>query len=273
MRNILSPLNSSDNCLVENIRYVVGDGKRIQFWTYVWIGEQALKLSFPRVYALACQKTRVIADFGHMTEGVWVWIILLRRSLFDWEMALWDSFLNLISNFRSNNLCADNICWKGNSNGLFSVKSCCKISGPNVSVVDAVWNSVWSNLAPPTIEAFVWKAIHSRLPTKVNLSNSGCLQHSSLLCVLCGLYPETTDHLFCHYSVVIETDSKFVADWLENTHRCPIIFKSLIEACLKECNDPEWRVSCVPRECNSLTDSLAKKGIVRSHDMYSMLKL
>ncbi|KAK8617427.1 hypothetical protein V6N13_080343 [Hibiscus sabdariffa] len=49
-RNILSPLNSSDNCLVENIRYVVGDGKRIQFWADVWIGEQALKFPFPEYF-------------------------------------------------------------------------------------------------------------------------------------------------------------------------------------------------------------------------------
>ncbi|KAK8626676.1 hypothetical protein V6N13_134309 [Hibiscus sabdariffa] len=74
------------------------------------------------------------------------------------------------------------------------------------------------------------------------------------------------------FRLVIETDHKFAADWLENPQQCPIIFKSLIEACLKECNDMEWRVSGVLRECNSLADSLAKKGIEQSHDMFSLLK-
>ncbi|KAK8648730.1 hypothetical protein V6N13_129473 [Hibiscus sabdariffa] len=91
-RNILAPLNSSDNRMVQNIMYVVGDGKRIQFWSDLWIGENRLKLSFPRVFALACQKSGSIADFGLVVEGVWVWNIPLRRSLFDWEIDLWESF-------------------------------------------------------------------------------------------------------------------------------------------------------------------------------------
>ncbi|KAL4341438.1 hypothetical protein GQ457_08G017960 [Hibiscus cannabinus] len=168
--------------MVQNIMYVVGDGKRIQFWSDLWIGEYPLKLSFPRVFALACQKSGTIADFGLVVEGVWAWNIPLRRSLFDWEIGLWELFQNLINNFRSNNLIPDSIRWKGNSNGIFSVKSCCKISKPVVSTVDEVWNAIWSNLAPPTVEAFLWKAVHGRLPTKDNLRIRGCLQHLSLLC-------------------------------------------------------------------------------------------
>ncbi|KAL4312455.1 hypothetical protein GQ457_01G051150 [Hibiscus cannabinus] len=62
------------------------------------------------------------------------------------------------------------------------------------------------------------------------------------------------------YRLIIETDSSLAADWMLNPLRCPNVFKPLIEACLKECSVLDWRVSRVPRVCNSLADSLAKKA-------------
>ncbi|KAK8691489.1 hypothetical protein V6N13_074999 [Hibiscus sabdariffa] len=72
------------------------------------------------------------------------------------------------------------------------------------------------------------------------------------------------------YRLIIETDSTLAADWMLNPLRCPNVFKPLIEACLKECSVLDWRVSRVPRVCNSLADSLAKKGISRSHDLVTI---
>ncbi|KAK8522819.1 hypothetical protein V6N12_056514 [Hibiscus sabdariffa] len=118
-------LNSPDNPMVQNISYVVGNDKRIQFWSDIWVGESALMRSFPRIFALACQKRGTIADFGRVVD-------------------------------------------------------------------DAVWSSIWSNLVPPSVEAFLWKAVHGRFPTKVNLHNRGCLYQASLMCPMCGSFPEMT---------------------------------------------------------------------------------
>ncbi|KAK8681905.1 hypothetical protein V6N13_054304 [Hibiscus sabdariffa] len=170
----------------EEICYVVGDGKRIQFWSDIWVGESALMRSFPRIFALACQKRGTIADFGRVVDGIWIWNIQLRQNLFDWEIDVWESFLGTIRNFSSNNSLPDCIRWRANSNGLFTVKSCCKISELGITTPDAVWSSIWSLLAPPSVEAFLWKAVHGRLPTKCKLDfmakmvcDLGCVSNSA----------------------------------------------------------------------------------------------
>ncbi|KAK8665844.1 hypothetical protein V6N13_006002 [Hibiscus sabdariffa] len=57
-----------------------------------------------------------------------------------------------------------------------------------------VWKFVWPNLAPPRVEAFVWRAVHG----KVEVSKRGCSNLNSLACPLCNEVDETVSHLFCH---------------------------------------------------------------------------
>ncbi|KAK8695667.1 hypothetical protein V6N13_000818 [Hibiscus sabdariffa] len=87
-RNITAQLSVSESLFMQNIQFIVGDGRRIQFWTDHWIGPCNLSTSFPRIYALATRKQGVIADFGIPVSGVWNWNILLRRNLFGWEREL-----------------------------------------------------------------------------------------------------------------------------------------------------------------------------------------
>ncbi|KAK8665835.1 hypothetical protein V6N13_006000 [Hibiscus sabdariffa] len=57
-----------------------------------------------------------------------------------------------------------------------------------------VWKFIWPNLAPPRVEAFVWRAVHG----KVEVSKRGCSNLNSLACPLCNEVDETVSHLFCH---------------------------------------------------------------------------
>ncbi|KAK8713902.1 hypothetical protein V6N13_149105 [Hibiscus sabdariffa] len=91
-RQIVSPLELEDNLVSRNISFVVGDGKRLKFWTDKWISSEVLKISFPCIFALALNKDGVIASFGEFVERVWQWNIALRRRLFDWELASWTRF-------------------------------------------------------------------------------------------------------------------------------------------------------------------------------------
>ncbi|KAL4318179.1 hypothetical protein GQ457_18G008490 [Hibiscus cannabinus] len=168
-RNICAKLDSADTCFLENVRFVVGDGRNIQFWSDHWIGNTTLMNSHPRIFALACRKSGAVADFGSVSEGVWTWNINLRRNLFDWEIEVWESFANILMSFKSNSCVPDSIRWKPNSNGSFSAKSCYETLALNGASKDEIWRLVWSSIAPPKVTAFAWRAVHGRIPTRVEL--------------------------------------------------------------------------------------------------------
>ncbi|KAK8620642.1 hypothetical protein V6N13_067112 [Hibiscus sabdariffa] len=65
------------------------------------------------------------------------------------------------------------------------------------------------------------------------------------------------------FVLVIESDSHLVVNWIQNPSYTPKIFKLYIYACLKFGEEFQWSIAVVPRECNLLTDMLAKQGISR----------
>ncbi|KAL4281404.1 hypothetical protein GQ457_03G010010 [Hibiscus cannabinus] len=64
-----------------------------------------------------------------------------------------------------------------------------------------------------------------------------------------------------HYELVIESDGELVV----NSIPLPLKFSSLtsVFAYLKICEEFQWSISVVPKECNTLADNLAKQGISR----------
>ncbi|XP_039128406.1 uncharacterized protein LOC120264644 [Dioscorea cayenensis subsp. rotundata] len=58
------------------------------------------------------------------------------------------------------------------------------------------WNLIWKLLVPPRVKIFVWKLAHGKLPTGNYLYNINIGPDTS--CTLCGLFPETADHLLWH---------------------------------------------------------------------------
>ncbi|KAK8640002.1 hypothetical protein V6N13_138368 [Hibiscus sabdariffa] len=67
---------------------------------------------------------------------------------------------------------------------------------------DAFWKSVWSSNAPPKVLASVWKALHGRIPCKVELEKRGVLSLSNLCYPFCGRFEESINHLFCHCQAI-----------------------------------------------------------------------
>ncbi|KAG5576276.1 hypothetical protein H5410_056410 [Solanum commersonii] len=45
-----------------NISFKVGDGVRIDFWNELWIGENNLRILFPRLYVLSSQKNALVSQ-------------------------------------------------------------------------------------------------------------------------------------------------------------------------------------------------------------------
>ncbi|GMI64746.1 hypothetical protein like AT4G29090 [Hibiscus trionum] len=172
-RNIAKPLSDPADVFAQHLRLTVGDGSRIDFWNDKWTGNESLKERFPRVYALAVQKQGCIAEFGNSNNGRWVWAIQLRRSLFDWEKEVWTNFQSLLEQFKPGLIGEDSVRWDASTNGFYKPAEFRQLLENSSCVNDPVWKIVWSNLAPPSVEAFVWKLIHGRIPTRTELVKRG----------------------------------------------------------------------------------------------------
>ncbi|KAK8511783.1 hypothetical protein V6N12_000824 [Hibiscus sabdariffa] len=189
-------------CFRVNLSVQVGDGKHILFWDDVWLGNSSLKDQFPRFYALSCNKSGKVADFGRKIGARWVWHIPLRRGLFDRELPYWQEFMSRLNTFQSSVSGHDWVRWLGSSDGSFSVKSLKKlVIGPLPP--SNFWDDfVWIGFAPPKVELFVWLVMLERISVKVELVKRGVVLSGSSLCVFCQEFPESTDHLLftCHFS-------------------------------------------------------------------------
>ncbi|KAK8539036.1 hypothetical protein V6N13_110242 [Hibiscus sabdariffa] len=200
-RSIVSKIASPGNVFSKNISFFVGDGSRIQFWSDIWIETASLRSCYPRIYALSSKKAGIIAGFGKFTNGLWNWNIPLRRALFDWELEVWDLFIDTINCGKVRLGIQDSVWWNSDSNDSFSVKSLLNLIGPPLGIKDVVWKYCWSKLAPPNVEFFVWKAAYGRLATKVEMLKRNFNIQDSVLCPLCSIEQESISHLLCHCQV------------------------------------------------------------------------
>ncbi|KAL4302406.1 hypothetical protein GQ457_10G004110 [Hibiscus cannabinus] len=162
-RDISKPLLNPEDAFTSKLRVSVGNGLLTNFWEDYWTDTPSLKLTFPRIYALAVKKSGRIAEFRSLVNGVWVWKVELRRRLFDWELDLWSTFLSMIQKAAPRFNTRDSLKWSGSSNGLYSPKAFCEAVALGEEVPNYMWRVVWSNLAPPNVEAFLWKVIHLRV--------------------------------------------------------------------------------------------------------------
>ncbi|KAE8685641.1 Mannosyl-oligosaccharide 1,2-alpha-mannosidase MNS2 [Hibiscus syriacus] len=58
---------------------------------------------------------------------------------------------------------------------------------------------VWTGVAPPRVEAFVWKVTHQRVAVKEELLKRGVVGIDHPLCPICGKCEESISHLFLHF--------------------------------------------------------------------------
>ncbi|KAJ6393467.1 hypothetical protein OIU77_022841 [Salix suchowensis] len=111
--------------------------------------------------------------------------------------AIWNTI-----RFKPNNQREDSIVWKGTASGIFSIASawdfirCKKDADPYASII-------WYPGNVPRFSFIHWLAARGRLAT-MDLPHVQQLISSST-CVLCGLLPETHNHLFfeCEYSRLV----------------------------------------------------------------------
>ncbi|KAE8695580.1 hypothetical protein F3Y22_tig00110704pilonHSYRG00011 [Hibiscus syriacus] len=212
-RNITHPISKPDAVFVNRIKLVLGDGKSIDFWHDFWTEVASLKESFPIMYLLALNKSGYVKDFSEKIKDTWHWSIELRRTLFVWEEEIWDSFIVLLNRATASLPSTDYVIWTGSPDGQYYPKRFCEIISSADSAENQVWNLVWAKLAPLKVESFVWKAVHGRVPTLVELLKRGVAPSNSPNYVLCCKEAESIDHLFFHCELAWSVWMKWLSLW------------------------------------------------------------
>lgn len=119
----------------------------------------------------------------------------------------------------------DSWVWKGEAEGVFTVKSMYKkLEG--LFILEDTWgdedrrvfHQLWKSPAPSKVIAFSWKMLLDRIPTRTNLSRRNALPPEvPLNCVWRVGEREMTKHLFLHCSLARGV-------WLRLMHWVDIMF-------------------------------------------------
>ena len=82
----------------KHIRFELGVGDRVKFWTDQWCGDLPLHLSFSVMYGIAINREASVASSLERlgTEAWRSWKVLLLRNPNDWESGVMDDFLHTL---------------------------------------------------------------------------------------------------------------------------------------------------------------------------------
>jgi hypothetical protein len=101
----------------------LGDGSKIRFWDDVWCGELALKVAFPVLYGVACDKNACVAAHLDFSSGSLQWDVSFLRAAHDWEVDVLASFYTLLYSHRERREGVDKLWWVPSLKGKFDVRS------------------------------------------------------------------------------------------------------------------------------------------------------
>ncbi|KAJ0471319.1 putative RNA-directed DNA polymerase [Helianthus annuus] len=185
------------------ISAVVGNGQNTQFWLDYWVEPGPLYLQFPDLFKEELHKDCLVAD-RWIVEGSgpvpnWAWT----NTTLSQVAAAQLSQLLVILNSITLSTVPDGWRWKLESNGSFSVASIKRVlSSAGRIRPDHVFE--WNSWVPKKAGIVAWRANMERLPTRCALARRS-VPVQNRMCVLCGDYEETCDHLFvsCHFSQMV----------------------------------------------------------------------
>jgi len=95
----------------------------------------------------------------------------------------------------------DQLLWKGDQKGTFSVKSAYSMLDNHQcsAAREGVFNLLWQAKAMPKVLTTTWRILIDRFPNRVNLFRRG-VPMTSTLCALSNLLEESSQHLFLECS-------------------------------------------------------------------------
>lgn len=105
----------------ECVKWKVGKGSNVYFWTDSWEEGGCLMERFSRIYAIAQKNNAYVEEMWCNDGGGGFWNIAVNRNLNDWEVE-YEAILRVLSNIKLTND-RDRLVWKHKKNEMFTVRS------------------------------------------------------------------------------------------------------------------------------------------------------
>jgi hypothetical protein len=187
-------IHGSCDVLKEGLIWRVGNGRSVRIWKGRWVPNPSTFKIFSLPTVLDPDvKVCDLVD----TDSKW-WNFPLLESLFSSDEVEKIKEIPLSSTNQE-----DVLIWRGNKNGVFSVKSeyhmlkemeSWKIAtGSSTRGGSDFWKRLWALPVPNVEKIFLWRACHDILPTRENLHKRKIIEEPS--CPVCGLEVESRLHI------------------------------------------------------------------------------
>ncbi|XP_006605191.1 uncharacterized protein [Glycine max] len=187
-----------NRAILRETSWKVGGGQKFRFWEDPWTADEVpLMVKFPRLYQISRQQNQLINQVGSVTNQGWEWKFNWRRSLFDSEVEMADTFLGEIPQQLLEFHKEDTWICKFDSSGYYSTSSGYKLIWGEIMGAhqNSEFSKLWKLKIPAKAAVFAWRLIRNRLPTKKNLSRRQ-VQVNDILCPFCRNKEEDAAHLF-----------------------------------------------------------------------------
>ncbi|GKV08691.1 hypothetical protein SLEP1_g20289 [Rubroshorea leprosula] len=191
--------------LWEDFRLEIGEGKGVSFWWDVWCGEECLANKFPKLYSLSIRKEKECHEMGSADQGTWKWNLTWRRNLFEWGDEATRELKRMTEDVKITPGRSNRWEWIHSKGGQYSTKIAYQmLSTQRREPEEAkIFKRVWNPIIPSKVDAFNWKALLDRIPTKLNLIKRGIIKDmAEEKCVLCEEKNEDFIHLFLNCRIV-----------------------------------------------------------------------
>ncbi|CAL8129782.1 unnamed protein product [Prunus armeniaca] len=171
--------------LNKGMKWRVGDGTRVKFWTDTWIGDVPLvDTNFPLSDQL--DKAETVSNYFSMTG--WNIQKLLQALQPEAVMQIISIHVDVDGNI------PDTCIWGPSSNGVFSVKTAYELSARFNEVTGSPWKFIWNLKIPPRVKMFTWLLTQKKILTNVQRVRRHLSRDPS--CPLCHYHEESLQHLF-----------------------------------------------------------------------------
>ncbi|GJY31328.1 RNA-directed DNA polymerase, eukaryota, reverse transcriptase zinc-binding domain protein [Tanacetum coccineum] len=154
----------------------MGNRLHTYFWDDIWKGDTALKILYPRIYALETNKNIFVASkLGQNNLG-----LSLRRIL---RGGVEQSQLEALREFSYNTMLVDSMdrwLWSLEGSEIFSVASVRRKIDKNLLLMVSS-KTRWVNEVPKKVNIHAWKVKLDCLPTRLNISRRGELPELFLM--------------------------------------------------------------------------------------------
>ncbi|XP_058749287.1 uncharacterized protein LOC131622279 [Vicia villosa] len=198
---------SAKDCVCTGSSWRIGTGSKVSVWKDNWV--PGFTRGLPLIPNSLVGREAVVSDLINHSTSCW------NRDLIvgSFGPLIAHKILSLPLSWRT---VEDELIWTCEKNGVYSVKSAyhklqsesmSKKPSSSGSNFNQVWKRIWHHHLQPRVKSFLWRLGKNILPTRTNLQRKGI--SLDCVCPLCGLEPESTNHLFlqCNFSKAVHFSS------------------------------------------------------------------